>query len=376
MGRNRRIKVKGSYAGYHITTRIHKREFLLNDHMKGFIVQKIKEISEPNLCFASVGGWAVMDNHLHVLVRFKHPDKIDPDSAIHRWNTYHPRTYQKNRLSEENRKYVCQQLTDVSFFMKKLKTLITREYNRITGSVGTLWERRFRSSIVENGKAMLLAAAYIDLNSFRASLVSRPEDYPYSSLWWLKKGNKGDLVSTEILDRYFHVSREIGISDEQKAKLWRPEQKYRRIRRQYVKALYKKYLRFVYECGSRPPKRELIKGRTDSIMITEQMQKRLDKNLPGPEQESPPELQQGVGLCRRLWNFTQGKFIGSRTFARSFYTEHVNPGYTKKREARHKSKWVHGLAGGVWGVFNGSRNARQEKKEDNKGNGKGKGPPI
>jgi hypothetical protein len=276
--------------------------------------------------------------------------------------------------------------------MKKLKTLITREYNRITGSVGTLWERRFRSSIVENGKAMLLAAAYIDLNSFRASLVSRPEDYPYSSLWWLKKGNKGDLVSTEILDRYFHVSREIGISDEQKAKLWRPEQKYRRIRRQYVKALYKRYLRFVYECGSRPPKRELIKGRTDSIRITEQMQKRLDKNLPGSEQEqprragselqepeSPLELQKGVGLCRRLWNFTQGKFIGSRTFARSFYTEHVNPGYTKKREARHKSKWVHGLAGGVWGVFNGSRNARQEKKEDhpdkNTGNTGKKGSP-
>ena len=389
MGRNKRIKIRGRKAGFHLITRVHKREHLLNDHMKNFFVQTLRRLNE--LFFVEISNWAVLENHFHVLCRYEDYRKVDPDSAIFRWNRYHPKHYHKSRLSDAHRAYVRRALSDVSFFMKKLNTLLTREYNRMTGSVGTLWERRFRSSIVERGKAMMLTGAYIDLNSFRASITAKPEDYRYSSLWWLRKGNRDDLVATEVYDEYFHISRKQGLSDKLKRNISKP--KYKKERKMYLEAMYEKYLKFVYKEGTRAPKRKLIHGKTDSIKITEAMQKKLDAQFKsksksgsdpdtdaeyGDESSRPRTLQKGVGLCKKVWTFTQGKFIGSRDFAQAFYTGHVNPGYTKKAEAKHRSKWIHGMAGGLWGVFNGSRKAREEI--DNQGSrtnkGSGDSPPI
>jgi hypothetical protein len=257
--------------------------------------------------------------------------------------------------------------------MKKLNTLMTREYNRMTGHSGTLWERRFRSAIVERGKASLLTGAYIDLNSFRASLVSQPENYEYSSLWWLKQGNRRDLVSSEILDEYFHVSAEMGISDREKETLSRPEKKYRRKRSMYIRELYRRYVKFVYEQGTRAPKRKLIRGRTDSLKITEQMQQKLEEKITAEagagEDQSGTELeseglQRGAGLCRKRSFFSRGRFIGSKGFAKAVYTEHVDPGYKdKSRSQRHKCRWMHSMEmeGGLWGVFNGSRQRQSFK---------------
>jgi REP element-mobilizing transposase RayT len=346
--------------------------------MKAFFVQKLQELKK--LFFVEIGAFTSLSNHTHLLIRFEHPDKVDADSAIYRWNRYHPKTYQKSRLSETHREYVRGELTDVSFFMKKLNTLMTREYNRRTGSKGTLWERRFRSTVVERGRAMLMAGAYIELNSFRASLVSRPEEYEYSSIWWLKKGNRGDLVSTEILDETLHVSMKQGISDGLKKHLMNPEKasqnKYRRIRSGYITGLYKAYLKYIYEQGSRAPKRELIHGRSGGIRITEAMQKKLDARLGLGDNEADREdgdadgynghtdgegrreLSRGAGLCQTMKNLTMGKYIGSRRGAKQFYAKHVDPGYSKQELRRkHKRRWMNGVSGneGVWGVFNVSR---------------------
>lgn len=360
MGRNKRIKTNGPQAGYHLVTRVHKRQFLFNDHMKRFFVNTLQSLNY--LFEVEIGAWAILGNHLHLLCRFADPRTVDPDSTIYRWNQYHPKTYQKNRSVEEHREYVPRALTDVSFFMKKLKTLITREYNRVNNTVGTLWERRFRSSIVERGRAMLMTAAYIELNSFRASLVARPENYEYSSLYWLKKGNPGDMIATDILDESFHVDVDMGISDKVKRNISKPRNK--KVREKYIKALYEKYLKYVYKRGTRPPNRKLIRGKTDSIRITEQMQEQLDGKLGTDDMKDQGlTLEKGAGFCRRMWSFTKGKFIGSRSFANAFYVDHVDPGYVKaERSNRHMSKWLHGMSGGVWGVFNGSRRGREEKE--------------
>jgi len=43
--------------------------------------------------------------------------------------------------------------------------------------VGTLWESRYRSVLVECGESLQAMAFYIDLNPVRAGLVSDPKDY-------------------------------------------------------------------------------------------------------------------------------------------------------------------------------------------------------
>ena len=70
---------------------------------------------------------------------------------------------------------------DLSVFLKELKQRVSIFYNRRNGRVGTLWESRFKSVLLEGGEETLrTVAAYIDLNPVRAGLVERPEDYRWS----------------------------------------------------------------------------------------------------------------------------------------------------------------------------------------------------
>ncbi len=70
---------------------------------------------------------------------------------------------------------------DLSVFLKELKQRVSIFFNRRNGRVGTLWEGRFKSVLLEDGEETLrTVAAYIDLNPVRAGLVERPEDYRWS----------------------------------------------------------------------------------------------------------------------------------------------------------------------------------------------------
>jgi putative transposase len=54
---------------------------------------------------------------------------------------------------------------------------VNRSYRRS----GTLWEGRFRSSIVQESGYFLRCHCYIELNPVRADMVRHPRDFPWSS---------------------------------------------------------------------------------------------------------------------------------------------------------------------------------------------------
>jgi putative transposase len=56
-----------------------------------------------------------------------------------------------------------------------------RYFNDSQGRSGTLWEGRYRSTVVQTERYLLACMAYIDLNPVRAGLVADPRDYPWSS---------------------------------------------------------------------------------------------------------------------------------------------------------------------------------------------------
>jgi putative transposase len=67
---------------------------------------------------------------------------------------------------------------DLSQFVKELKLRVSFYMNKRLEREGTLWQGRYKSVLVEDGEAALLAvAAYIDLNPVRAGIVAKPEDY-------------------------------------------------------------------------------------------------------------------------------------------------------------------------------------------------------
>jgi putative transposase len=56
-----------------------------------------------------------------------------------------------------------------------------RYFNDAQGRSGTLWEGRYKSTLIQTERYLLACMAYIDLNPVRAGLVGVPQDYPWSS---------------------------------------------------------------------------------------------------------------------------------------------------------------------------------------------------
>jgi hypothetical protein len=250
------------------------------------------------------------------------PEDVDPKEAIKRWNDYHEKEYKRNANVPEYRKYVVNHITDISFFMKRLNVLMTREYNRHTESTGTLWESRFRSTVIERGWAMINCGAYIELNSFRAGLSKQPETYKYSSLYWLSQGNKGKLIDINLLEEGLGIASEY--EHVSKPKL-------------YQRELAKTYAAFVYEVGTNP-RREKKKG----LVITEVMKKRLKKYGLQPEEGN---------FIRKIWEYSKSRFLGGLEFADRFYDEHINPGYSGNVRTSHMEKWIHASGTRLWSIF-------------------------
>jgi len=92
----------------------------------------------------AVHAYVLMDNHFHLLLTPKTSDGL-------------------SRLMQAvGRRYV-------------------RYFNDSHGRSGTLWEGRYKSTLIEAESHLLACMAYIDLNPVRAGLVTAARDYPWSS---------------------------------------------------------------------------------------------------------------------------------------------------------------------------------------------------
>jgi putative transposase len=56
-----------------------------------------------------------------------------------------------------------------------------RYFNQRQGRTGTLWEGRYKSTLIQAERYLLACMVYIDLNPVRAGMVADPGDYPWSS---------------------------------------------------------------------------------------------------------------------------------------------------------------------------------------------------
>ncbi len=69
----------------------------------------------------------------------------------------------------------------LSRLMQAVGRRYVRYFNDRHGRSGTLWEGRYRSTLIEPERYLLPCMAYLDLNPVRAGLVAQARDYPWSS---------------------------------------------------------------------------------------------------------------------------------------------------------------------------------------------------
>lgn len=87
--------------------------------------------------------------------------------------------------------------------------------NRKYGRIGTLWQSRYKSSLVQDDLYLLACQRYIELNPVRAGLVSDPASYPHSSYRYNALGDYDPVVSPH------GVYQNLGDSDADRRKNYR-----------------------------------------------------------------------------------------------------------------------------------------------------------
>ena len=210
----RRLVDTGLTRFYHCISRCVRRARLCGDkfaHRKEWLERRLEELAE--IYAISVAGYAILDNHLHVLVRIDSEQVeawSDREVALRWGKLYPPRDARRRpmRLSEE---WLEQRLKDAAWiqrardrlanlgwFMKCLKEPLARQANREDGCHGTFWESRYKSIAILDEQSLLATCAYIDLNPVAAGKASLPERSNFTSIrtrvdHCRKQGRLGDL---------------------------------------------------------------------------------------------------------------------------------------------------------------------------------------
>ncbi|WP_226468592.1 transposase [Luteimonas panaciterrae] len=70
----------------------------------------------------------------------------------------------------------------VSQALRQAGQTYVQSFNQRYRRIGTLWQGRFKSSLVDSDTYALRVIRYIELNPVRAAMVERPEDYRWSSV--------------------------------------------------------------------------------------------------------------------------------------------------------------------------------------------------
>jgi putative transposase len=83
----------------------------------------------------------------------------------------------------------------LSLLMRNVGQQFAQYVNRVHGRTGSLWEGRYRSSIVDSESYFLTCQRYIELNPVRAGMVNRPEDYRWSTYLANAHGRADSLIT-------------------------------------------------------------------------------------------------------------------------------------------------------------------------------------
>ena len=82
--------------------------------------------------------------------------------------------------------------------MQMLGRYYVQYYNYTYQRTGTLWEGRYKATLIDTETYLLTCMRYIELNPVRAGMVAHPSDYPWSSYHSNALGQANDLITPHL----------------------------------------------------------------------------------------------------------------------------------------------------------------------------------
>ena len=179
MPRTARASVGGMW--YHALNRGNRREAVFHkpDDYDAFVEAMIDARARLPI---DLLGYCLMPNHFHLLLRTNHDG-------------------------------------DLGRFMQWLLTAHARRYHRQYGTSGHVWQGRFKAFPVQDDDHLVTTLRYVERNALRAELVSRAEDWKWSSLpGWQRRDRLLWRGEVPIRDRKWlaRVNRPLSAGDLQR----------------------------------------------------------------------------------------------------------------------------------------------------------------
>ena len=161
MARLPRYFVKGQ--AQHIIQRGNNRELIFGDDADYlFYLECLHDAAKRHSLL--VHAYVLMSNHVHLLVSPETEESI-------------PKV-----LQSVGRRYV-------------------QYFNYTYERTGTLWEGRYKATVIDSDSYLLTCMRYIELNPVRADMVKHPSKYPWTSYACNAKGEEDKLVTQHLLYR-------------------------------------------------------------------------------------------------------------------------------------------------------------------------------
>ncbi|PHS31697.1 MAG: transposase [Methylophaga sp.] len=142
----------------HVIVRGNNRDpIFLADEDYQFYLEKLKQACEKHTC--DLHAYVLMTNHVHLLIT--------------------PHTEQ-----------------GLSKVMQMIGRYYVQYFNHSYQRTGTLWEGRYKATLIDSERYLLTCYRYIELNPVRASdMAEHPADYPWSSYRYNALGQEDSLIT-------------------------------------------------------------------------------------------------------------------------------------------------------------------------------------
>lgn len=133
-----------------------RQEIFCSEQDYRFYLEKLKQSADKHGCV--IHAHVLMTNHVHMLVT--------PESEH-----------------------------SIGKMMQMLGRYYVQYYNYCYQRTGTLWEGRYKATLIDSAQYLLTCMRYIELNPVRAGMIEHPSDYPWSSYRSNALGYENSLIT-------------------------------------------------------------------------------------------------------------------------------------------------------------------------------------
>ena len=175
MARLPRIVIPGQ--PHHVIQRGNNRDVIfVSDADYHFYLDKLQQACKKYNC--DLHAYVLMTNHVHLLIT----------------------PYTEDGISK---------------MMQSLGRYYVQYFNYTYHRTGTLWEGRFKATLIDSESYLFTCCRYIELNPVRAQMVNHPSEYSWSSYRRNALGKDNELVTPHLL------YKQLGKTDEEQQKSYR-----------------------------------------------------------------------------------------------------------------------------------------------------------